>query len=91
MYQPLIDFYLKYFQDSSHDRYLLLKSSVCLSVCNMLYELFVREGDIVSIEKIPPKKKEVLWEITKKYQTEKEKRFVAAKALYALEAMTEGI
>ena len=42
--QPLIQFFYDYFIDENKDGYLLLCSSVCLQVCNNLYDKFVMDN-----------------------------------------------
>ena len=89
MYTPLIAYYCSYFLDEGNlNKYLLLKSGVCLKILNGLYNQFMAAGDVPQIESIDQELKLRLWEQAKKHQMFPDKRKEAMIAAYVLTLIT---
>lgn len=83
MFENIISYYYNYFTNDDNDKFILLKSSVCLIVCNGLYNKFIKEG-IPTLESLPLDKKTEYWKYACMYQPSTQKRIEASRTLYVL-------
>lgn len=85
--EKLIQFFYDYFINEKNDGYLLLCSSVCLKICNGLYDKFILDS-IKPIEMIDEDLKKKYWEQAIRFYQHKPTRIKAMITAYTLEQIT---